>query len=64
VTASTVHNTADTADHADSAYEQACRLIETELGGRVIADPAETDRHHTVCPRLAHRVDGDNTMEA
>jgi hypothetical protein len=61
MTASTVHNTAD---HADSAYEHACRLIETELGGRVIAGPAEPDGHHTVSPRPARRVDDDNTMEA
>jgi hypothetical protein len=61
VTASTVHNTVD---HADFADEQACRLIETELGGRVIDGPAEPDGHRTVCPRPARRVDGDNTMEA
>ena len=61
MTASTVHSVTD---DSDSAYEQARRLIETELGGRVIADPTEPDRHRTVSARLPHPVDGDNTMEA
>ncbi|MFJ7212688.1 hypothetical protein [Amycolatopsis sp. NPDC098790] len=62
MTASTVH---DVTDHSDSAYEQACQLIETELGGRrITTEPAEPDRHRTVSARLHHLVDGDNTMEA
>jgi hypothetical protein len=64
LTTSTVHNSSD---HSGSAYELACRLIETELGGRRLiadpADPAELDGRSAVCACQPHLVDVDNTVE-
>ncbi len=61
MTASTAHNTSD---HGDFAYELACRLIETELGGRrLMADPAELDGRSAACARQPHLVGGDTTVE-
>lgn len=61
MTASTVHNASE---HSDFAYELACRLIETELGGRrLMADPAELDGRSAVCARQPHLVGGATTVE-
>ncbi len=58
MTASAVH---DATDHSEFTYEQACRLIETELGGRrIITGPAEPD-DRTAGARPAGRVDDENT---
>ncbi|WP_372667956.1 hypothetical protein [Amycolatopsis kentuckyensis] len=58
MTASTVH---DSTDHSESAYEQACRLIETELGGRrLTTDPAQP-HDRTAGARPAGRGDDENT---
>ncbi|MBE8524214.1 hypothetical protein ILP97_43205 [Amycolatopsis sp. H6(2020)] len=59
MTASTVHSI------TDSAYEQTCRLIETELGGRRITTyPAQLDDPSTTGARLARRVDDESTAVA
>ncbi|WIV60651.1 hypothetical protein [Amycolatopsis nalaikhensis] len=60
MTASTVH---DTSDHSDFAYELACRLIETELGGCIISSPAEPGGHSAECARQPYLVDRDTTVE-
>ncbi|WP_103349738.1 hypothetical protein [Amycolatopsis sp. CA-128772] len=62
MTASTVHNASD---HSDSAYELACWLVETELGGRrITADPAEPGGHPAMCVGPTYFADRDNTVEA
>ncbi|MGW5748551.1 hypothetical protein [Amycolatopsis sp. NPDC003861] len=62
MTASTAPNTSD---HSDFADELACRLIETELGGRrIVSDTAEPGGHSAVCARQPHLVGGATTVEA
>ncbi|WP_284740267.1 hypothetical protein [Amycolatopsis sp. RTGN1] len=62
MTTFTVHTSAD---QIGSAYEQACRLIETELGGRrIMADPDEPDARFAVCAGPEHLIDRDSTLEA
>lgn len=62
MTASTVPNTSD---HSDFADELACRLIETELGGRrIVSDPAEPGGRPAVGARRPHLVARDTTVEA
>ncbi|MFJ9782529.1 hypothetical protein ACIRSS_23310 [Amycolatopsis sp. NPDC101161] len=61
MTASTVHNASDPRDFA---YELACWLIETELGGRrLVSDPAEPDGRSEVRARQPHLVVADTTVE-
>ncbi|QKV74207.1 hypothetical protein [Amycolatopsis sp. Hca4] len=62
MTASTVHSTSD---HSEFADELACRLIETELGGRrIVSDPAEPGARSAVCARRPRLIGDDTTVEA